>query len=328
MDIVIFGAGLKGQEAMQILREEGNTICGFLDNDESKWGCTINGVQVISPQMYIENNHSERIILGSIYKYQVEMENQLKELGITNYEFFDRKKVYKKTRLITYCSPRELEDVILYHLLKNEDDIFYIDVGSNDPFNGSVTKLLYDMKRARGINIEPQPWLCKLTEMERPRDITICTAVGKEEGKLSLYVQDGGSTFCKENVIVDNCDTIDVDVVRLSSICDKYLDGRKSFSFLKIDVEGFEKEVLNGMDFEKYRPKIIVMESTIPRTEDFVHDEWEDILITNKYTFVYTRGVNRYYIADEVQDEYQEALSTLDNVESIYHVVKAQLTGA
>lgn len=327
MDIVIFGAGPKGQEAMQVLKEEGNHICGFIDNDESKWGSIINGVQVISPQKYIDDNHSERIILGSIYKYQIEMEKQLKELGITNYEFFDRRKVYEKTRLISYCSPREMEDVILYHLLKDEDDIFYIDVGSNDPYNTSVTKMLYDMKNARGINIEPQPWLCEITEKERPRDTTVCAGMGSKQGKMTLYVQESGSTFCTDNVIMNDCPTIEVDVTTLETLCDKYVPKGNVITFLKIDVEGFEKDVLMGMNFEKYRPKIVVMESTVPRTEEFVHEEWESFLTDNNYTYVYTRGVNRYYIADEVINKYQIKLSELDDIESMYHIVKAQLVG-
>lgn len=327
MDMIVFGAGRKGQEAMQILREEGNSIVAFMDNDKLKVGGVILGIPVISPEQYISEGHNEKIILGSIYKYQVEMEKQLNQLGITNYEYFDRSKAYRKPRLMSYCAKRELEDVLLYHLLKDDDDIFYIDVGSNDPFGGSVTKLLYDMKNAHGINVEPQPWLCELTENERPRDITICAGAGSKEGKMTLFLQDGGSTFCQNNVIMNNCETIEVDVITLRGLCDKYIEEGMVISFLKVDVEGFERDVLVGMDFEKYRPHIVVMESTVPRTEDFIHEEWEDILTNNAYIHVYTRGVNRYYVAEESLSHYQKALSELDVVEKLYHILKAQPVG-
>lgn len=40
-----------------------------------------------------------------------------------------------------------MEDIFLYHVLSDvaEKDIFYIDVGANDPVNESVTCLFYNM---------------------------------------------------------------------------------------------------------------------------------------------------------------------------------------
>ncbi len=44
-----------------------------------------------------------------------------------------------------YSYAQEYEDLILYVVLKNVHQIFYIDAGANDPTNMSVTKLFYDM---------------------------------------------------------------------------------------------------------------------------------------------------------------------------------------
>lgn len=47
-----------------------------------------------------------------------------------------------KKRIISYA--KSLEDVILYHVLKDEGELFYIDCGANDEANLSVTKFLND----------------------------------------------------------------------------------------------------------------------------------------------------------------------------------------
>ena len=66
------------------------------------------------------------------------------------------------------------QDVILVHALKdyNPREVFWIDVGSNDPVNISVT-LLFSMLGGHGINIEPQEMYRKRYENLRQRDINL-----------------------------------------------------------------------------------------------------------------------------------------------------------
>lgn len=324
MDVAIFGAGPKGQEAMSCLLEKGYTVTCFLDNDKKKQGQEVCGIPVIGLEKFIEAKRKERIVLGSVYKFQVEMERQLKEHGITNYEYFDRNQVYEKERLISYSSKTGQEDVILYHLLRDEKEIFYIDVGSNDPVSGSVTKLLYDMCNAHGINIEPQPPLCRITESERPRDITLCTAVGDVPSRMKLFLQEGGSTMHEENVILPGCPSIDVDVRTLKDICEEYLgDDGQEVSFLKVDVEGHEKAVLLGADFKNYRPKLIVMESTKPRTMVPSYEEWEYILTEAGYSMFFEHEINRYYCREDLKEQMSKKICSFDDLVKkyrIYHV--------
>ena len=47
------------------------------------------------------------------------------------------------------------EDIKLFSALRNEESVFYIDAGANDPQSNSATKLFYD-RGGHGINIEPQ----------------------------------------------------------------------------------------------------------------------------------------------------------------------------
>ena len=70
--------------------------------------------------------------------------------------------------------------------------------------------------------------------------------------------------------------------------------------FCKIDVEGYEREVLEGVkDWRKFRPWIFCMESTLPCTNIPCHEQWESILLNNEYIFAFKHGINRYYVAAE-----------------------------
>ncbi len=98
----------------------------------------------------------------------------------------------------------------------------------------------------------------------------------------------------------------------------------KDISFLKIDVEGMERDVLLGMDFENYRPKILVIESTLPCTEIANYEEWEDIVLTSNYHFAYMHGVNRYYVADE-WSELDEKFEPWEMIAGKYCLLHADL---
>lgn len=194
---------------------------------------------------------------------------------------------------------------------------FYIDVGANDPEIDSVTKAFYD-KGWRGINIEPvQSWFEKL-EKDRPKDINLNCAVGSEEDELVLYeIPDTGiSTLEKE--IADRhsrngYQLIEhkVQVRTVTNICENY--HTSPIHFLKIDVEGHEKSVLEGIDFSVIRPWVVVVESTLPNTQTEVYQDWEQLILEADYQFVYFDGLNRFYLATERQ-ELRPAFSTPPNV--------------
>ena len=85
------------------------------------------------------------------------------------------------------------------------------------------------------------------------------------------------------------------------NICRKYVPKNEIIQFCKIDVEGGEKDVLLGYDFENYRPKVFCIESVQVHTGIPNHDLWEDILLKNDYSFVYKYAINRYYIDNRIK---------------------------
>lgn len=324
-DLVLFGAGKIGLEAAQAFMKEHNNIAYFVDNAEEKWGTELMHIPVISLSEYISMKSKYQLVVTVRADYEKQIREQLSRNDISDFTVFRRERDITGERLVSYCANEEMEDIILYHVLRDVDDIFYIDIGSNDPFKGSVTKLLYDMKNAHGINVEPQRKLYEITVRERPRDINLCVAIGNTGGISKLFYQGGLSTIVKRNVWNEDCYSEEIEIVTLKSVCEKYVKEYQNICFLKIDVEGAEKSVLEGCDFNRYRPWIIVIESTEPMTDIPNFMEWESILLSAGYHFVQMTGVNRYYVANEKRDELDKKFEQSEKLKYIYNIYYANI---
>lgn len=193
-----------------------------------------------------------------------------------------------------------LEDFILFCIFYDVKKGFYIDVGANDPNFISVTKAFY-IREWHGINIEPLPDKYLNLTLNRKRDINLNIGVGKNEGNATLYLAGEGSTFFKEYLInLKNKTFINIKIQTMKNICIKYVPKNEEIQFVKIDVEGGEKDVLLGYDFENCRPKVFCIEATKPGTNIPTHNLWENILLKNNYSFAYQYNINRYYIDNKV----------------------------
>ena len=219
-------------------------------------------------------------------------------------------------RFISYSQNNE--DVLLWRALGHVRDGFYIDVGANDPVEHSVTKAFYDAGWS-GISIEPLPAFHQAFMEQRPRDINLAIAAGASNGELTLYdVPDVRGWASPEREVADlhqaegyRVAELKVPVRTLASVCEEHVKG--DIHFLKIDVEGFEGEVLRGMDFARWRPWLLVIEATLPNSRVTKHGTWEHMVTSQRYRFVWFDGLNRWYVADE-HPELAEAFGTPPNV--------------
>lgn len=200
------------------------------------------------------------------------------------------------------------EDLIIDRLLGNKKTGFYVDIGAYDPNRFSNTKRFYD-KGWRGINIEPDYDNFKKFEQKRKRDINLNIGIGRINKKLILYRFKPGtvSTFSKKeaeeckkrNLKFLGCKT--VKVARLDTIFSQYCKN-KEIDFISIDVEGFEKEVLESNDWKKFRPKLICMEYVEhygKRIEEKEKNFNENFWLNLGYKRAYNNGVNFIYMREK-----------------------------
>lgn len=194
------------------------------------------------------------------------------------------------------------EDVMLWRALKHVGAGFYIDVGANHPSDDSVTKALYD-RGWSGINIEPLAEHIAQLRADRPRDINLQVAIGAEEGEIELFSTAVRGLATASPVVAGMhqsaglaTSSCRVPLRRLDGICAEHVRG--DIHFLKVDVEGYERNVLEGMDFVRFRPWVVIVEATVPNSQE-IDANWEPILLDAGYRYVYFDGLNRYYTACE-----------------------------
>lgn len=203
--------------------------------------------------------------------------------------------------MISYAQNHE--DVVLDRALHASSG-FYVDVGAASPLTASVTRHFYDLGWS-GINIEPLPEYVAELRRERPRDWTIEAAAGASPGRSSLYVVEADhdlSTFDPRRVEEIAAEGIrtkrrPVEVVTLNDTLGQAKP--QTIDFLKIDVEGAEREVLLGLDLRVWRPRVLLIEATFPNTQIPSHEAWEGIVLQQDYRFASFDGLNRFYVAEE-----------------------------
>jgi FkbM family methyltransferase len=200
---------------------------------------------------------------------------------------------------------QNFEDVMLWRALKPVEDGFYIDVGAWSPDLDSVTRAFYE-HGWRGINVEPNPESYAQFRARRPRDINVRLAVSDTSGtQIMNFLSNSGLSTLDDNIAQEHaCAGLTIDkqvvvVTTLANLWEQHVPEGHDVHFLKVDVEGSEEAVLRGNDWSRYRPWIVVVEATLPMSQQESHDAWEPPLLTAGYHFAYADGLNRYYVANE-----------------------------
>ena len=199
------------------------------------------------------------------------------------------------------------EDVVLARALRPDDrGGFWVDVGAGDPVVDSVTAAFAE-RGWRGVNVEPLPFEHERLCAERPADTNLRVALGATAALGNLFVEPaenrGASTMVPELAERYRADgeeftPIEVPISTLARVVAGHVAG--PVDFLKVDVEGFEREVLAGADWSSFRPRVVVMEATVPKSDEPAHEGWEPMLLEVGYRFAMFDGLNRFYAhADE-----------------------------
>ena len=122
----------------------------------------------------------------------------------------------------------------------------------------------------------------------RPRDHTVSCLAGRAEGEAEFHVVEklhGFSSTVREHAEgaaeFGAAFTDDHQAGADAGGADRR--GRpRGIDFLKIDVEGAEAEVLAGMDFERHRPRVILLEAVAPGSMEDASAAWERDLLAQR----------------------------------------------
>lgn len=234
--------------------------------------------------------------------------------------------------MLSYAQNRE--DVMLFRALREISNGLYIDVGAGDPTIDSVTKCFYD-RGWTGVNLEPHPVRFEALNSVRDRDINLKTALSdraKEEeffffdnadlstsnAQIALTHTKNEHSFTSEKITTMTLDMIFADHI-----------GEREVHFLKIDVEGSEKQVLQGINLATHRPWILIVESMVPNSQIENFMEWETLILESGYEFVYKDGLNRFYLSNDHIDlkiHFEFPPNVFDHYEQFYAHRNAEIT--
>lgn len=156
-------------------------------------------------------------------------------------------------------------DIIIKNIFRNISKGFYVDVGCQHPIKNNNTYMLHK-KGWYGVNIDLDKDNIELFNTARPNDMNINIAVSDKQKEVDLFfyhkkspintIEKNISKFQKAKV--SSIKKIQTDTLTNIISKTKYKD--KIIDLLSVDVEGHELNVLMGLDFKIYSPKIIIVE--------------------------------------------------------------------
>lgn len=161
------------------------------------------------------------------------------------------------------------EATLVLNLLRDDDPGVVVDVGAHDGVSISNSFAFIVHHGWRGILIEPLPEAyAKLVGVHASRENVVCinAACGEQAGTAELYIGPDGregqmSTLSTDPIFHGNprTETIHVDVFTLTDLLDRY-GAPADISLLSVDTEGTDYDVLCGLDFSRFRPRIVISE--------------------------------------------------------------------
>ena len=156
-------------------------------------------------------------------------------------------------------------DLLILDIFKNQKKGYYLDIGCAHPIKNNNTYLLY-RKGWNGINIDLDKENIDLFNSYRKRDFNVTAAVSDKEGETDLYFYHNKSalnTISKQNADFQKANISSIKKIKTQSI-NKILENSpykdQKIDFLSVDVEGSELDIFKNFDFNKYSPKVIVVE--------------------------------------------------------------------
>lgn len=215
----------------------------------------------------------------------------------------------KKRFFISYANrsySQEGEDMILRRIFERQKKGYYVDVGAHHPKRFSNTYYFYKYGW-NGINIDAQPGSMNLFKKIRPRDINIELPISNKIERLKYYVfnESALSSFSKKLSEERNQKNNNYKIVKvieiytdtLENVLNKYLPIGQTIDFLSIDVEGHDYAVLLSNNWEKFRPKYVLVEILGKTIDDVKMDKINIFMEKNNYS-LYAKCVNTVFYKD------------------------------
>jgi FkbM family methyltransferase len=150
----------------------------------------------------------------------------------------------------------------------------YLDVGAYEPIRSNNT-YLFHRRGGRGVLVEPNVALTDKLRQKRPGDTVLAAGIGLDDtSEADYYVlsDDELNTFDKEQADRLTRETttkllkvVKMPLLSINRVMAEHFGG-KAPDFLSIDIEGLDFAVMKTLDYTRFRPKVICIETVITAT--------------------------------------------------------------
>ena len=204
------------------------------------------------------------------------------------------------------------QDVFASFIIGDEFEKTFLEFGATDGLNLSNSYLLENSFNWKGVLAEPSPQWHETLKKNRKKSDIITKCIWKESGKtLDFFMSDSGELstlkdFLESDKIsmpnntemrLKSGTSVSVETISLNDLVRKYFNNICP-SYISIDTEGSEYEILKAFDLNKYRPKVFTIEHNHTENET----KLDELLITNGYVRIFRKltAFDAWYISSEV----------------------------
>ena len=204
------------------------------------------------------------------------------------------------------------QDAFALFLIGDKYDKSYLEFGATDGLDLSNSYLLENSYNWKGVLSEPSVQWHELLKKNRKNTQIITKCIWKESGKkLDFFMSDNGELSTLKNFVESdktsmpgNTDLrkksgkmISVETISLNDVIKEYFSDICP-SYISIDTEGSEYEILKSFDLNKYRPKLFTIEHNYTKNESKI----DDLLIPKGYIRIFREltAFDAWYVSSEV----------------------------
>jgi len=162
-----------------------------------------------------------------------------------------------------------LEDAALMYLFENlgfkADDIKYVEIGTNDPVRYNNSYNFY-LRGSRGCLVDPLPAVEYLVRLMRPEDRFINAAISDKSIPSANFYACTSSSISSlsgthhskfDGKTINTVKEIKVEIIGINDLFERlgYVP-----NLLLIDAEGEDEKIIRSIDYNRYRPTVIMVE--------------------------------------------------------------------
>ena len=208
------------------------------------------------------------------------------------------------------------QDVFADYLIGTIYDKTFLEFGATDGLDLSNTHLLENYSKWKGVLAEPDPQWHKQLKKNRPNTKIITDCIWKKSGESLDFLSSQDGVLSTINLFRDNdkksmpsnavsrnkkFQTIKVNTLSLNDLIKNEFNNI-SPSYISIDTEGSEYEILKNFNFSKYNPIFLTIEHNFTNNQKYL----DELMINNGYTRIFRKitSFDGWYVKKEVLNKH------------------------